>query len=463
LDDTQQPGLPTASDFTRPAQAAIGPQVACITQTADHYTLVSKVFIEGMSVGEVHAWRNKIRQAHIMTARAKKLGNQAVHAYPFVCAACGHPVYLKATTHHTHYFSHYEKHVAEDADCPFRDGRSLPREVLDRIRYHGQREGERHRRTKRMIEQTLRADVRFTDIAIEERWTSFNEGYRRPDLAALWNGQSVVFEAQVSNTYPDVVAERTLFYQQAGANAIWVFDQPLVSEWRTLHKDNFIANGQHLFMVDEESVMASVYEKKAIFKVITIRPDVQAQRDPVTRYWQLIPAQIVASELIAFERLTLDPEKQTATYFDVEAENRRCRHKMNCATAKQTGDWEDICSEIEEILHTSVDPANTRKWANLVCTIESVRTGAAVGTRFNKPVESLHHLAERFEPMASYAIWACRQPWANAEVVSTPSWLDRSRQLLSALKAGEEPVRRRRTDDLMVWLYPDFGLKAAPV
>ena len=237
------------------AQAALGPQVALVTRMDTKTTLESAVFIQSLKLRDLHQLRMEIREARSVATRQPVSDGETDVNYPFLCAACGQPVYLKAIANRSHHFAHYEKWIAELVNCPFQDERSPPQDILDRIRYHGQREGARHRKVKSYIEQTLRTDERFADLEVEQVWRCFNEGYRRPDIAATWRRSGadlrIVFEAQVSNTYPNVVADRTDFYRRAGAQLIWIFDVAPAEDWRTLHADSFFANGQHLFVVDD--------------------------------------------------------------------------------------------------------------------------------------------------------------------------------------------------------------------
>ena len=118
-------------------------------------------------------------------------------------------------------------------------------EERDRIRYHDQREGLRHIKTKELTARILRSDPRFSEPEIEKRWTSFSDGWRKPNVVSKWNAQRIVFEVQVSNTYPQVVAERTNFYRKQETLLIWIYDRLKEKDWRTLHADNFCSNGQH--------------------------------------------------------------------------------------------------------------------------------------------------------------------------------------------------------------------------
>ncbi len=66
------------------------------------------------------------------------------------------------------------------------------------MKYHGAQESDAHRRMKVLLERSLRADPRASDIHQEKTWRAAGRptSYRRPDVQALYDGVRLAFEAQ---------------------------------------------------------------------------------------------------------------------------------------------------------------------------------------------------------------------------------------------------------------------------
>lgn len=355
--------------------------ISFVTRVSDWATLEVEHWLPTLTLGDIHALRPEIRSAGVR------------QEYPFVCGACGEAVVLKSYTDHGHFFSHLEKQRADEAGCPFREYRQLSQDDLDRMRYHGQREGARHIRIKELIARTLRADARFAKPEIEATWKSFIQGWRRPDVSTRWGDISVVFEAQVSNTYPQIVAERTEFYRQAGALLIWIFDRQPDENWRTLHADAFCANQQHLYVVDEDSTAESERLGRALLRAYMLRPEVQVRKcDSGKNLLEEYQAESYA--LVPFDSLSLMVERQTACLFDVDLEKRRSHHKVLCAEVQAGFNADALRKDIQDILKSDrdIEYKKLEAWAALVSAIESARFGCGIGTRYTNAVQVLNQV-----------------------------------------------------------------------
>lgn len=305
----------------------------------------------------------------------------------FTCFCCGYPVLLRKSKLGGHHFAHMEKDASEKANCLYQQNSVASEDMRNRMRYQGKREGERHRNAKSLIARVIGADPNFSDIKVEKVWKTFEDGWRKPDVSAVYKGIKVVFEAQVSNTYPRIVAERTEFYRKQGCVLIWVYDFLDESGWRTLHSDNFCTNGQQLFFVDDGCASFSESEKEAHFKIYSQKPDlIPYQRDD--RKWILRLNSVKELDLIGFSRITLDAENQTATYFDISIEKWRAEHKILCATVQAAEILEQGCFErLEASIRfvagdkQKITEATVKKWPALICALESARLGQPIGTK----------------------------------------------------------------------------------
>lgn len=429
----------------------------------DAYAKTTNTFQVGMvrreedgKIIEVAQWIPSQRLANIHTIRTSQRRERKTAL--FSCFFCGQPVLLKQHISGGHFFSHHEKSAAEKANCIYREERSIPLEDVDRMRYQGMREGVRHVRTKELVRRILAADLRFSDTVVERPWRTFDAGWRKPDVATTWDGKRLVFEAQVSNTYPQVVAERTDFYCKQGALLLWIFDQLPESNWRTLHADTFCANHQHLFLVDEECVAESERTGLAHFRVYFQRPDVVSQRSEEDGRHILIPMQRESFELCRFDRLTLDTAHQTASLFNVELERRRAAHKVLCAQAQAGLSYAALEINIKEIIGRSAEipRANVEGWAALVCAIEAQRLHIPVGTRLANAAGVLNLVYDHHPAFLSHLIAALERLALDPPEARKGAWKQRVADFHNGrYRNGPLPAPHKGAEQLLAWLYPD--------
>ena len=416
------------------AQVAKDPCVKFVTHSINHQTIEVEKWIPTKKKGELYILRPKLRD----------------RANPYVCTACGEPVLLKSNQHHHHFFSHLSEQAANNLGCPFRSGsKALTPEELDRIRYHGQREGVRHIRAKALIDRTLRADANFTEPIVDKVWKSFIEGWRKPDVRTTWLGDPIVFEVQISNTYPSVVAERTNFYRDNGTLLIWVFDK-LPSEWRTLHADTFCANGQHLFVVDEESTSVSENSRKALLRTYRLKPEVVPTSNKIKGRLLLERQLTEMIGLVPFEEFQRNYEKQTLTLFNLEAEEKRIAQKVLCARSYANLDVNELHAQLGKITGTK---DNTLAWAALVCAIESLRIGKPIVFKDFSPIQIVNAIHDHYQGVLVFVLIALSQTWSAK--VNSSKWSKREQDFRRALLRNKTDEQFIPFIKLLSRLYPE--------
>lgn len=357
-------------DPSAPAKTTDSIQVEMVRRVSTDEIIDVAEWLPKQTEGDTHQLRGQLRR--------KIDGEQ------FVCFCCGYPVYLKKHLKGGHYFAHVKKDDAEKAECIYQQDSQQSLKERDRIRYQGQRESLLHIQTKEKIFEILRADPSFRDVKVERVWNSFNDGWRKPDVAAIRDEIPIVFEAQVSNTYPHVVAERTDFYRSQNALLIWIHDKISNNSWRTMHSDNFCSNGQHLFTVNDECVCISKEKKEAHFIIYTQRPQLQPYQGDDNK-WRFSISQNSEFEIVPFSRLSLNVTQQTATYFNIEREKWITRHKELCALVQADYSeifYNELGQSIKEKIgqHRRIARSTLIGWAALICAIEGARLGKPIGT-----------------------------------------------------------------------------------
>ena len=202
------------------------------------------------------------------------------------------------------------QHKHHNPNCPGSKAARLSQAQILAAKYHGQREGAAHRRLKQWLYESLTADARFSDVSVEKTWRGVcrPDKWRRPDVAAHFGGQPVVFEIQLSTTFISVMAERRLFYRTEGVCLVWIvadFDPA----WTTLaHESAFYPNNANLFIVNEHTRSVSVARQATHLEAVWLEPRLaHGHFDLVTQRAE-----------VDFGALTIDGPGMRVFYFDVD-------------------------------------------------------------------------------------------------------------------------------------------------
>jgi hypothetical protein len=174
----------------------------------------------------------------------------------YKCAICGVAVHICCSRDTAKFFF---KHRHEDGNCPAVTAGQLNQDEIDARKYNGLKESRLHIQMKQWVVNCLAADKSFTDIRTEQVWKGAWTGqWRKPDVQAVYAGQRVAFEIQLSTTYLDVIAGRRDFYLEQGGLLFWIFARFDTERLRMTDDDVFYNNNVNAFVVHQESVDASL-------------------------------------------------------------------------------------------------------------------------------------------------------------------------------------------------------------
>jgi DNA-directed RNA polymerase subunit RPC12/RpoP len=198
----------------------------------------------------------RLRNAIVDATSAHLEGSETGDA-TYRCATCGEPVRILGTMHSR--ILYYFQHAKRGVNCPLTIAR-LSNDEINARRFHGQTEGERHKRIKRLLYASLQADAAFNDLAVERYWApSADDGHgKRPDVQATRGATRYAFEAQLSSTSAMVISARNRFYRSEGAVVTWFTDHVPDVEWRMYLKDLADVHRGNVFVVDEKTAVASM-------------------------------------------------------------------------------------------------------------------------------------------------------------------------------------------------------------
>lgn len=246
-----------------------------------------------------------------------------------VCAVCGIELTLGSikdfdgNPHRFHFI-----HGHDPDNCPQQNYSRLTKEQIDALKYAGVPESAAHKEAKAWLEASLVADPDFSLIAQEKiiQAPGNPRRWRKPDVQALWrNKLKVVFEVQLSTTYLHVITERRLFYQEHNILLVWVFrgvrnENPLMTQ-----EDIFYTNNRNVFVVSEETVIASRKARQLMLECHWS----DSSREATHRNWN--SAQVPFADL---HKEVERPEGQRVYFRDCEAVEARAARERQIAAIK---------------------------------------------------------------------------------------------------------------------------------
>jgi hypothetical protein len=321
-----------------------------------------------------------------------------------ICALCGTPVYLVSNLHKRFFF----RHTVEDGSCQAKTRSGLTEDEIRARKYHGLRESEAHKRIKRLIERSLRADPEFViaSILAEKRWHSAHDPklWRQPDVQAVSIVGKFAFEAQLSTTFLDVVVSRRLFYQAENASLVWVLARFLPDYRRLTTDDLLFSNNSNIFVVDDETVLISEEKKRFHLRCFHRRPF--REGDAISETWE--------EALVPFGDLVREPDRQRIYYFDYEREERRIKDVLDQELRNEVIDfwlsgmnphfdgtpdsfarWQEIQRKLAAHgVRVPDNPSGNASFRSMIHGVMSAMRGQPVGWQFKTLIQVAHQLVQ---------------------------------------------------------------------
>ena len=249
----------------------------------------------------------------------------------YKCAICGVAVHICCSRDTAKFFF---KHRHEDGNCPAVTAGQLNQDESDARKYNGLKESRLHIQMKQWVVNCLAADKSFTDIRTEQVWKGAWTGqWRKPDVQAVYAGQRVAFEIQLSTTYLDVIAGRRDFYLEQGGLLFWIFARFDTERLRMTDDDVFYNNNVNAFVVHQESVDASLEAGAFQLECIWAVPLAHGGTSGLHR------------KLVRFDELTLDTAQQRAYYYDFDKAKALRKSRMEAELDQLRQDFERMFEE----------------------------------------------------------------------------------------------------------------------
>jgi hypothetical protein len=231
----------------------------------------------------------------------------------YKCAICGVAVHICCSRDSSRFFF---KHRHEDGNCPAVTAGTLNQTEIDARKYNGVKESRLHLQMKEWLVRCLSADKEFSDIRTEQVWKgAWSPQWRKPDVQAIYHGQRIAFEIQLSTTFLDVIAGRRDFYLAEGGLLFWIFARFDTDRLRMTDDDVFYNNNANAFVVNAQTLDQSLRDGAFQLECIWSVPLSNGQTSGLHRKW------------VRFDELTLDAPTQRGFFFDFDAARRALQQK----------------------------------------------------------------------------------------------------------------------------------------
>lgn len=400
----------------------------------------------------------------------------------FVCVDCEKAMVLRSIpTRDKTEDRFYFRHRVEDGTCSGRKDLS-PAAICARKYAHAQ-EGAGHKLFKRLIEQSIAADPRFSDTCIEARWKDVDGiRWRQPDVQSVWQGSRVAFEVQLSTTFLHVIAERMTFYRHNDGALLWLFQDLEPNEFKLAEDDIFYSNNRNAFRVGIDTLEQSRIEGRFMLECAWHVPHLDESGVLEDR---------LERRMVDFGTLTLDVSAggvPRAYYFDYDGELTSLRHQRELKRHAAAEARDQTLRDALEATLLNFSMANDGNDDWLAVRRQFRERGydlpqrlygdegpfyllqAAYSAKHGKPVacgiKNLMGLANSLFKLHKNALWVFsvmlghfdrgRDLTANGNVVGWKKKRDEYRE--GWLRGDPTFEPNRRHDDLLVFLFPDAAL-----
>jgi len=145
-------------------------------------------------------------------------------------------------------------------------------------------------------------------VRVEQRWAGRVDAnaWRKPDVAAEFNGLRLAFEIQTSSTFVDVIRARMEFYRNDGALVAWILPSFEPERRRQFEDDVVFSNNSNALVVTEQTARISIERRVFTLRCHYCEP-VQSGNG-IKDEWR--------SELMTFDQLQTNHARQQLYFYD---------------------------------------------------------------------------------------------------------------------------------------------------
>ena len=177
------------------------------------------------------------------------------------CLYCGHPVYIQVRNLlgiRRPGFAHFG---GGDPRCAWHYGSAISEDAARAAQYHGQQEGELHRRLCEQIAALATLDERHVRTTVAQYLPPKESEFGRyPDVYVEWEGfRPFAIEFQLSNTFQTEISARCSHYDREGVPLLWVLYgvDPDNEHTPQSYRDVMRRHRNNAFVLDRAAIEAS--------------------------------------------------------------------------------------------------------------------------------------------------------------------------------------------------------------
>lgn len=279
--------------------------------------------------------------SELRTAAKQKKAIDSRHT--FLCGCCKRPLKIAGGNEggkKCFHFMHIE--IPPKGDCDYYEKVSFTKEEIKAMIFNGRTESPQHKRTKEIISTALNQEPSFKEVKIEEVAKHIGKTWRRPDIRAIFEDKTVVFEVQLSSIFHHVILERNDAYRDNGWYICWIFDDVNENNPKMRELDAWVNNNYNLFGFDDKAEEATAKSgrlhltvKYYVFNVIE-----DGLNSRLGGTWQ--------TETVQFSELKFDSNQRMVYLHDSGTEKQQCESRIQ-SIKKSINERQEVIDFIHNI------------------------------------------------------------------------------------------------------------------
>jgi hypothetical protein len=315
----------------------------------------------------------------------------------FRCIACDSPLVLLSTSDRSGF---YFKHKYFIANCPIKDEKSLPQDVLRATKFNGKQESAAHEYMKFLLYHLLKLDPRFVNVDKEKvRKDSSSKEWKKPDVEGFFGGSKYVFEIQLATELLEVISKRRDFYIRNKTLLVWVFQAFSFDRARISDIDISYSNNNNIIVLDADAVEKTI---------LTGRLHLSCHwREHCIENGYI--SYLHKYGIFDFELLNRNFEQSQIYHYNFIFEDRKVKQKLftELWNADDISQYDD--EKAAQIIKTcyGVHLEDKKNLARLIHLIWVARTGMPSGWSYT-PEQVFHKLFDSYKRLIFIYITACQ-------------------------------------------------------
>jgi hypothetical protein len=161
--------------------------------------------------------------------------------------------------------------------CPWWTGTPVSVDIASAQQFDGAQESPLHAKIKHIVGELLSNDRRtLAGSVVVDEYLIHENGRRRPDVRAIYDGTPLVVEVQLATTQIPIIVQREDFYETASIRLMWLtwnFEPPTNGRLLSSFEDIFYSHDKNLFSMDDETIALSREKQEVVLRAFWMNGD----------------------------------------------------------------------------------------------------------------------------------------------------------------------------------------------